>query len=177
MNPNRLLLSLVALFFSGILLRAQLINFDFTFTDNNPQPYSYEVDGTVTGEIIGLQNNATSLPEEVIITSAPAGLKIQTPLTLVSGGSTSGAITVSNDEVTGSTYVFNGAYLFAIGFTYEEPTQLGNYYTTDAYTLSRTGEEYIYAGLTNAPEPSTCATLLLGGLGLLAFFPRLRRTT
>jgi hypothetical protein len=46
---------------------AQFLNFDFTVNGNS------ENSGTVTGEILGLENNSTSTPSEIIIDSISGG--------------------------------------------------------------------------------------------------------
>ena len=50
-------------------LSAHALDFDFSFTNT-----SGNTAGTVTGEIFGLTDNATSAPTDVVITSYPAAL-------------------------------------------------------------------------------------------------------
>lgn len=64
---------ILALAISGIALSsvsAKADDFSFSFTNT----VWYAVPGTVTGEILGLTNNATGPAAEVLITSFPSGL-------------------------------------------------------------------------------------------------------
>jgi hypothetical protein len=64
----------VAAVLSGLMhipsANATLLNFDFSFTNTTGN-----VDGTVTGEIFGLTDNAVSSASKIIITSAPDQLQ------------------------------------------------------------------------------------------------------
>jgi hypothetical protein len=86
--------------------KAQLLNFDFTIDGN--ATYSNIGGGTVTGEIIGVQNNAASIPLNIIITSAPSGLTLSLPYSLEAQGwnfseNTGDTITVNNGAITSAT--------------------------------------------------------------------------
>jgi len=72
-------------------VKATSLNFNFSFYGSSGYA------GTVAGQIIGLQDNATSLPYEVIITSDPAN----TPSITFGPGGLSGGLTVTNGAITG----------------------------------------------------------------------------
>jgi hypothetical protein len=63
MKPGLLLLAVIFIGASSLTANAQLLNFDFTVVAGGSDS------GTVTGEIIGLENNGTSTPSEVIVDS------------------------------------------------------------------------------------------------------------
>ncbi len=107
------LLVLIFAFVSGLSwctsAHAQTLNFDFTLTGGSAT--SNIGGGTVTGEIMGLQNNASSTPSDILIFSAPAGLGISSSLPYsleahgwnLSGDAEGASITVSNGAITSST--------------------------------------------------------------------------
>jgi hypothetical protein len=173
-----IVLSALMCLFSISSANAELLNFDFSFVGD---PSHSTVNGTVTGEIIGLQNNATSAPSDIIITSAPAGLGLLgLSYDLKANGwnlsSTGDTLTVANGVITNADYqaTFGGGDFFDLNFSVVNngvtvaglnglETQ-GETFTANLGGLS--GATYTSAGLT-APEPSTWA-LLLGGLSMLA---------
>jgi hypothetical protein len=71
------------------------LDFDFSFDAT-----SGTVPGLVTGEIIGLEDNATSRPTSVIIDSAPAGLGLTFPDTVPNIDASGAGFTVSSGEIT-----------------------------------------------------------------------------
>jgi len=153
------LLSLTILL-TGVLsssASAQLVNFDFSFTTT---------DGTVAGELIGLASSGSSTPNDVIVTSAPSSLDITTPLDLTS---VFGTVTVSGSSLTldaGNLNASTPDHLYSLNLT---PTGNSLVYSGGAEVFNSEAPTF---NLDSAPEPSTYA-MLLGGLGLLAFW-RLR---
>jgi len=162
-NMKRLVLGF-AIVLTGILsssARAQLVNFDFSFTTT---------DGPVTGELVGLNSTGISAPTEVIIDSAPSSVDITTPLDL---SSVVGTVTVSGSSLTldaGNLSASTPDHQIVLNLT---PT--GNSLANNAGAEVFNSEAPTF-NLDSAPEPSTYA-MLLGGLSLLAFWRlRTRRT-
>jgi PEP-CTERM motif len=162
---------------------AQLEDFDFSFVG---APTHSNVNGTVTGEIIGLQNNAASAPTDIIITSAPAGLDLPSlrydlnanGWTLSGAGDT---ITVANGVITGADYQasLNGGSFFDLNFSITN----NGVTVAELNGLEYQGTKYVanvdgLSGVTYTlvPEPSTWA-MLLGGLTAMACWrSRLKRS-
>lgn len=182
---------------------AQLSNFDFSFSSNdgdvlspgNPaEPFS----GTVTGEIIGLQNNASSTPSDIIITSAPSAFDISTPYSFAPFTDGPPTFIVSDGQITAITTFppvmvdHSGDYELIFGYS-SSPNQ-----ATLIELEESTGSPFV--GLVDSPaegvelptggglsalnftpaavpEPSAWA-LTLVAVGLLALWHlRVRRTT
>jgi hypothetical protein len=157
---------------------AKALNFDFSFVGD---PNHSNVDGTVTGEIIGLQNNAASAPTNIIITSAPSGLDLPSLSYDLSanGWNLSGSgdtITVTNGVITGADYQASNSSAgddFDLDFSISN----GEITVTGLNGLETQSEKFVanvggLSGATytliSAPEPSTWA-LLFGGLSALVF--------
>jgi hypothetical protein len=140
---------------------------------------------TITGEIFRLDDNASSTPTNIIITSAPVELGVVTPYSLASdfyftGG---GSFTVAAGAITsGSSYFaysgdstarlsFNNAALPGLtGFV-----SLSALYGFPVVTLANgDGLDGVTFTPVESPEPSSYA-MLFGGLGLLVLVSRLRR--
>ena len=107
------LLALSGALVAPLAAHATTLNFDFSFTGTGPGA----APGTVTGEIFGLTDNATSSPTDVVIFSAPAfvGPLPSTPWDIytVAGhqfgsGGLSDNITVANGVITGTNFGFFG---------------------------------------------------------------------
>ena len=152
--------------------RAQLLDFDFSFYGN----------ADVTGEIVGLENNATSSPTSVMILTAP-NLDINLPYTIPSAYS-EGTFTVSNDVITAvndfyyPTHAQPPADFDGIIFSLNEPggfNQLSNFNAVVQVVNSDgfAGVDYTYSGLA-APEPRALLLALIGGFAFL-FLRRLMR--
>jgi PEP-CTERM motif-containing protein len=153
---------------------AQLLDFNFSFSN-----VTGNTDGTVTGEIIGLNSTGTSTPTDIIITSAPLALEIDTPadINTYPYPTITGSFTVSSDAISGgsllASYVsgydtlaslrLNGSNTYnSLGLIYAgEPPITGN-------DGGFSGATYTYAGIDNVPEPSTYALLLFGAAALFA---------
>jgi hypothetical protein len=154
------------------------IDFTFSFVGD---PSHSTATGTVTGEIIGLQNNATSSPSDIIITSAPSQLHLpELSYDLAANGWTlngSGdTFTVTNGLITSANYQANlgTGDFFDLNFSVEENGMVlaqlngleygGEYYTSDSGGFSGA----IYNEV-SAPEP-TAVAMVLFALGFLILF-------
>lgn len=105
MKNRYLLIAAASLAFSTAFpssAQAQTLDFNFSFTANLVEAPDL-LPGTVTGEILGLQNNtANQIPTEITITSAPAQLGFTLPYTFPASdavGTWSG-FTVENGVIT-----------------------------------------------------------------------------
>jgi hypothetical protein len=74
---------------------------DFMFSFSNT---TGNVNGTVTGEIFGLTDNATGPASNVILDSYPAGLGLPTPPLTILTGITSNSFTVTDETITAATF-------------------------------------------------------------------------
>jgi len=174
MNIKRLCLTLMVMLVSTIAASAQLLNYDFTvtgFTDegNVNVPYS--------GELIGLQDNSTSLPSEVILNSN--GVGIATPLSFSTYQLQGSGFTLSNGTLTqaqfGITPIINGQYdenvLLDLEYNPSAPSpsfsvsRLINFATGES-TFGETLTLTLDTGIA-VPEPSEYL-LLITGLTALA---------
>jgi hypothetical protein len=165
---------------------AQLLNFDFSFVGASSigDPSHTYFTGTVTGEIIGLENNASSTPSDIIITSAPSGLNLTSslPYSLNANGwnlSEFGTITVTNGAITSATmyntYSTNQDDEFALNTSISENSPNVGVLNGFLFNTNAVANLGGFSGVTYTlvvPEPSTWA-MLLGALGVLAFW-RLR---
>jgi len=149
---------------------AQLLDFNFSFSN-----VTGNTDGTVTGEIIGLNSSGTSTPTDVIITSVPlAFYSVDNSSVPIDFGST-GSFTVSGDSITAASvdaYTTPG-YLAEDGLALNSTgSSLFFAQEFDRDTVFNNGglpgANYTYAGIDDAPEPSEYALLLLGAAGLFA---------
>ncbi len=160
--------------------KAQL---NFAFSINSGTAHS-NVTGTVSGEIIGLQNNASSAPTDIVITSAPAGLNLPhlsydlgaNGWTLNGAGET---ITVSNGVITAADYqatLVGSGDFFDLNYSVMQNgvllAQLNGLETGgETYTFNTNG----FAGATYTPivvpEPMSIslAVVALGLFGLLRY--------
>jgi hypothetical protein len=176
MNLRALGLGVIFAATFSISANAQLLNFDFKFSSDNSGLGN--TPGTVTGEIFGLQNNTTSAPSEVIITSAPtafATAAFTTPIVLrVSTALTvEGDFKVSDGSIQSGSFLIDTFYQGSNGtnetdsnITFNEPQ---NFLRVGSLT---TENDLGFAGVTytlvEAPEPSEYALLLVGGVVLFA---------
>jgi hypothetical protein len=177
------LLTLLCLMLPGVL-RADDFTFSFTNTIGN-------IPGTVTGEILGLTNNATSPAAEVLITSFPSGLNsilgsapIIASLWAIQYEN---AFTETGGVVTGGGFFAQGpgnTFLYLDGWLGVFPTPPGaNYLSLDGFTDWYVQGAYGIdaAGIvpigTAVPEPHSLLLFGTGLLGLLAFAARSKRHT
>ncbi|MEJ0047924.1 MAG: hypothetical protein WDN04_18720 [Rhodospirillales bacterium] len=146
--------SLVALILAatGGAAHAGPLDFNFTFVDNVG-------DGTsISGEIIGLTDNATSSAAEFLIDSAtgPNAKTLSLPLDLVPRA-TANEITVSSGAVTG--IIFNGSnFDFFTGFDYYFRFSSGSF--VDWYDNTDISQPFWADGditFTPVPEPASLA--------------------
>ena len=156
---------------------AHALDFNFSFSN-----VTGNADGTVTGEIFGLTNNATSAASDIVIDSAPAGWVLPAiPFSVFShAGDWSGgyidenSFTVSNGVLTDANFQIYGGY-FDLNYdnTYNEFGDLrvitGVVPPTGPYIQNTDG----FGGVTYTavPEPSTWAMMGLGfaSLGLAGY--------
>jgi hypothetical protein len=147
----------VAAIFAALLMvatapaRASLFNFDFSFTGALSFP------GTVSGEIDGLTNNATSAASAVYIDSSSSIAPFSLPFNTI-GSVFLNSFTVTNGELTDVKYLAHSStYLISLNdlngainsFLVVTPTQ----------TIAN-GEGL--AGLSLTPDPEPSALVLLG---------------
>jgi hypothetical protein len=72
------LTGLAAMLLVGTATAASALTFDFSFSDDGSLG-PFDIPGTVTGEITGLANNATSAATHVYIDTAPSALGLTPP--------------------------------------------------------------------------------------------------
>jgi hypothetical protein len=163
--------------FSASAYAQVLLNFQFSFI-SNPTYTTPGANGVVTGELVGLTNNATSLPKDVIIDSARMPFLIASPVDLNStgAGSTTG-FTVPDGVITGGAIgLNNGTYQVDLNYEFNSLIlfPIGGGGGFDRASLS-TNDGFDGATYTDisAPEPSTWA-MLVGGLVVLGVYHRPR---
>ena len=154
------------------------LNFYFSFT-GNPSEYG-QSSGTVTGEIFGLTDNATSSATDVVIDSFPSGINIlgvSAPLDATTWDvQYENSFTVVSGEITSASFA---SYDAAIA------KQLGICgYSGGAYNyLELSPENVIWVGNLDGmsgvtftpapvPEPSSLALSALGGFGGFLMYRR-----
>ena len=143
------------------------LSFDFTFSGESAFP------GTVSGEVEGLTNNATSPAAALFITSATIALPFSSTFNITTNANVLNSFTVANDVITSIDFYANDASTFAFVFGSAESevkNQLVNFLTGD--------QIYSPAGLSgikftlvspSVPEPAALALFAAGliGLGLI----------
>lgn len=142
---------------------------DFTFTFTGTAPYSTPP-GTVSGEVLGLSDNGTSTPTEVILFSDPDGIATGN-LTQRGWFNLTGqpaSFTVANGVIT------------AADFTYFDSTTnreliLGAFGDNLLVNYINGDETFAASGVTYAPasvdEPSSLAVLGIGVLCVMIVLP------
>jgi hypothetical protein len=155
------------LMLAGATARAQQLDFQFTFVGDNTSDDSPAE--TVTGTLYGLDDNSTSLPTSVEITSAPSDIPVSIPYIFsaaaIAAESGTG-FTVTNGVITDAVlYIQDGtgpgvpALSLNDGLNLFGTSDGGNGYMT--YTYNDDG----FGGATYAqavPEPGLGWLLLLG---------------
>ena len=144
--------------------RASLLNFDFSFAGAPSFP------GTVTGEIDGLTNNATSSANAVYIDSSSSTAPFSLPFNTIEDAF-SNTFTVTNGQITDLKYFAESitiGYLISLNDQNREINAL--IVMSPPGTIANAGGP---AGLvlTPAPEPSAALLLLTALAGLLLFRP------
>jgi hypothetical protein len=170
-------LSMFSGFVFGALLLfsrvAQADNFSFSFSND---PAFGNMDGTVTGKIFGLTDNAMSSATDVIIDSYPASLiqfgSYSTPVDVSTWTNSfvyENSFTVVNDQITGGAFsIVNSATndvllinssLLGGGDNYLSIGSFNGSQVWDANAVGSTGVTFI-----STPEPSSLSFLLVAGL-------------
>ncbi|HEX4139618.1 MAG TPA: PEP-CTERM sorting domain-containing protein [Candidatus Methylacidiphilales bacterium] len=159
---------------------AQLLNFDFTLVGDPSidDPSTHYFTGTITGEVVGLANNASSTPTDIILTSIPASLNGTTaPYSFKANGwnlSQFGSITVTNGSITSDLNYEAGlvseqdSFYLDVGLNIEQPL-VGtlNGIDFDGNAIANLDG---FSGVTftpAVPEPSTYALLVISFLTLI----------
>jgi hypothetical protein len=138
-------------------------DFSFTFTNNTPG----DVDGTVTGDIYGLVDNANSTPTSIVMTSAPADLGITTPNTWIPSDSIfgTGYFTVTNGVITASSFG-EISYLGLPNYTFDASE---NSVGVGSNTVQETQGSFDAATFAAVPEPSPFGLLVVGAATLIGW--------
>jgi hypothetical protein len=184
LNPSSLATILVLV--TSASLHAQTLNYDFSFTgDSGTNP------GTVTGEIFGLTDNSSStLPTDIVIFSAPAGLGYDTPFDFSPSGPNSygyigGGLDISNGVIeSGGLFAKDPTGTYILSFN-DENNNLGistdgSSFATDDFDDNFSGDLGEVTFTPVVPEPNQVALLFLGGLAVFAvrnFVARVKRST
>jgi hypothetical protein len=148
--------------FAAQRTHAQTLDFYFSFTSNVPAGVDgtvTNVDGTVTGELFGLTNNAYSSPTDITILSAPAGLDITTPY-ITSFYFGQGGFTVANGAITYEN--FDGAAYGGPPGPYVQFFATYNILGIGDNQVEETQSSFNPAVFTAAPEPSPFGLLVVG---------------
>jgi PEP-CTERM motif len=172
--PAGLLAAAVALF-------AQPARADLVFTFSFVVTAGDAASGTVTGEIFGLTDNATSAATDVVITSMPDGAPGYAPALPIdifasSPSVNSNVFTVSDEEITSGEFFASfgpgdndqlqlepgtGAQGFPGALSFQDPDNMMNMW--DVYDDNTAAVSY---SVTPAPEPSSIAVFGIGLFGL-----------
>ena len=150
--------------------QATLLDFTFSFTGTVPPG---DVAGTVTGEIFGLTEGATSSATNVIVDSYPAGLGLPSPPQTVFSNRAANTFTVSStDELTAATYdATDSADLLTLSLNRNDR----NFVINEFNLITENGDGFTGATYTlAAPVPAPVAGAgipgLLAGLGAFLFW-------
>jgi hypothetical protein len=137
--------------FTGTPVRASLLNFDFSFTGSLTFP------GTVTGEIDGLTNNATSSASSVYINSSSGIVPFSLPFDTI-GSAFSNSFTVTDGEITNLNYLAQSStYLISLNDLNGSINSFS--VITPPQTIANSDG---LTGLILAPDPEPSAIALLG---------------
>jgi len=149
------------------------LNFNFSFTNQTGN-----VPGTVTGEIDGLLDNATSVPTHVTVTSFPSalGLGVSAPFdTIGAVDSVLNHFTVTAGVITASQYLAVGQMPVSLNYILD----LNSISSPPAFALEQNlgGHNLIASTITYSPVPGPIAGAGLPGLilasgGLLGWWQR-----
>jgi hypothetical protein len=164
-------LGLAALLLAGTATAASALDFNFSFSsdcgaDGCSSPAN--TPGTVTGEITGLKDNATSAATHVWIDSAPFALGLTTPFEVFAGADTN-SFTVLGGQITDALYVSGGPITPSLDLNAATWNTLAS---PEGPPFLIVGNTDGLAGVTftpelaPVPETSTWAMLLVGFAGL-----------
>jgi hypothetical protein len=155
--------------------QATLLDFTFSFTGTVPPG---NIAGTVTGEIFGLTEGATSAATNVIVTSFPAGLGLPLPpLTFFSNPSVNSFTVSAMGQITAATYEAGGAISDFLELNLPaSPTEFLSFLENIKVGIpvivgNQVGESLAGVTFTPAPIPEPSSVTLLGiGLGVAALW-------
>jgi hypothetical protein len=165
-------MGLVAMLLVGTATAASALNFDFSFSDDGSLG-PFDIPGTVTGEITGLTDNATSAATHVYIDTGPSGLLLAPPFDTIGNTIFANSFTVSGGQITDANYFATDAVTYAFGLN------TGGQNSLNSFEINLiTGNSGGFGGVTYtaAPEPSTWAMMLIGFAGLGYAGHRARRS-
>jgi hypothetical protein len=169
---------------------ADLLNFDFSFTGDSNHG---GLGGMITGEIVGLENNASSTPSDIILTSFPPGLDIPSsaPYSLndngwnLAGDADGQFIVVSNSLITSATdyeaTISGQQDFFSLNVPFilndvEQGPLNGLQYGPDAEVSNFDGFSGVTYTLVTIPEPAKVALLLISLVMLGSWCPFRRKS-
>jgi hypothetical protein len=163
-------LALATILSAGTATAASAVNFDFSFSDDGSLG-PFDVPGTVTGEILGLTNNATSTATHVVIESVvnPEGesLGLATPLDTI-GKVITNTFTIAGGQITAASYAAidtsSDGYELLLDFNGRNSLYSGGTNLITGNTGGVTGITFTLAG--PVPETPTWVMLVVGFVGL-----------
>lgn len=164
-------LALATILSAGTATAASAVNFDFSFSDDGSLG-PFDVPGTVTGEILGLTNNATSTATHVVIESVvnPEGesLGLATPLDTI-GKVITNTFTVVGGQITAASYAANDTSSDGYELLFDTVDSNGQNSLYSGGINLITGNTGGVTGITftlAVPETPTWVMLVVGFVGL-----------